>query len=157
MTELITREWFEGEILPEHSNIEIRQVSAWLHKGSEFVVISKDEKKWTIPGGHPEKGETTRESLNREIMEESGIDISNLDVKQLGYYYIVESNEGVQETILQLRFIVDLGDMDISNAKPSEHDKVDFSKLVPVSDIPNYVKWALDAKDFQLVRYQFDN
>lgn len=155
MTEgTITRSWFEGsQILPEHEGTEIRQVSAWLHKDSQILVISKDESKWTIPGGHPEVGETTEESLKREVWEESGVEIDGLEHKLLGYYLIDDNSGAKNEKYLQLRFLVDLNGVDISNAKPSEDHEINFSKLVPVSEVPNYVKWAGDSKDYLLVRY----
>jgi len=154
----ITRSWFEtSEILPQHSSTEIRQVSAWLHQDSNFFVISKDAVKWTIPGGHPEVGETTEESLIREVWEESGVDIKGLNHKLLGYYLIEEVKDLGTESYLQLRFLVDLKDMDLSTVKPSEDHEINYSKLVPVSEIPNFIRWAADSKDYQLIKYLFDN
>jgi 8-oxo-dGTP pyrophosphatase MutT (NUDIX family) len=46
--------------------------------GKIFLMKSPKWKKWIIPGGEIKKGETEEEALRREIHEELGIDIKNL-------------------------------------------------------------------------------
>jgi 8-oxo-dGTP diphosphatase len=48
--------------------------------------------KWGIPGGKVDKNETTRQAAIREIREETGFDISNQSIEDLGTVFI-EYNE----------------------------------------------------------------
>lgn len=49
-------------------------------KKLEFLLVQDAKDRWTIPKGHVEEGETTKQTAAREIMEETGlkaIDIKN--------------------------------------------------------------------------------
>jgi 8-oxo-dGTP pyrophosphatase MutT (NUDIX family) len=146
----VSLNWFEtSEILPEHQNTEIRQVSAWVVCDGKVMIVSKNAIKWTIPGGHPESGETTRESLNREVWEESGIDISNANPVLLGYYHVTETTPEQTEIFLQLRFKVEMPEEAVINAKPSVDHEIAHNKLVTINEIPYYIAWADNASDYK--------
>ena len=149
----ITRKWFQhSQILVEHLNLEIRQVSAWITTSENLIIlISKDGVKWSIPGGHPEKNESIDQSLNREILEESGLEISELPRKLLGYYLISEIEDNKEDNYLQLRFQVNLLEDLKENLAPSPTDEVKFVKKVNIKDIPQFVKWAKDSDDYNLL------
>ncbi len=42
-------------------------------KGVEILLIQDAKDRWTIPKGHVEKGETARETAQREVTEETGL------------------------------------------------------------------------------------
>ncbi len=149
----IIRKWFESDtILPEHSNLEIRQVSAWImDSDNQVVIVSKDNLSWTIPGGHPEVKETTKESLDREVFEETGIDISNHERKLLGYYTISKPDSEQTEAYLQVSFFILINTLNALLFKPVENDDVKFVKLVNVSSIPEYVAWAKNNLEYACV------
>lgn len=48
---------------------------------------------WMAPGGHIEKGEGIFAAAQREIMEETGMQIRNLQIKACGMIYLHELNE----------------------------------------------------------------
>jgi len=152
MDKKVERKWIiSDKILPSHLNLEIRQVSGWLVQNDSVVLVSKDGQKWTIPGGHPEPNESIEESLKREIMEESGINIEGLEHKLLGYYLISEISENSEEVYLQLRFKIDLEDYDVSQSEPDKKHEIKFSKLSPIVEVSSLVKWAKDSEDYSFI------
>ena len=149
-----TRVWFDCNdgVLEEHSDIEIRQRYCFIFTVDKHViVVAKSDKKWQFPGGHPQEDETWRETLVREIREETGLDIGEgiESVGKLGYYLI----EKRDEKFLQERYILILNreaaDLDlapIENEEDSEESKIAFVKTVPISKIGKYVPWAPEAE-----------
>jgi ADP-ribose pyrophosphatase YjhB (NUDIX family) len=74
------------------------QVSGYIFNDKNQLLVVKSKKTWTIPGGHPIKGETKLQSLKREVMEEALVTLKN--VKYLGAVEVVENGE----TYYQLRY-----------------------------------------------------
>lgn len=73
---------------------------------SEQVLLVRRDKepyqgKWSFPGGSIEPGETSREAVRREVLEETGIEIELLDIADVvdsihppdesrpGYHYVI--------------------------------------------------------------------
>src|SRR3989339_543001 len=68
--------WHPGEIL---ENVILHQVYGFLMTSNNLVVLvrDKEEKRFTLPGGKIENGETARNALIRECLEEAQIQLSN--------------------------------------------------------------------------------
>lgn len=154
----IRREWIQSsQVLSEHKEIEVRQVSAWIVTiDNNVVLISKNGDKWTIPGGHPESGEDNNASLEREVLEESGVNIQHLSKDLLGYYVIEESEGQVSESFLQLRYLVRLTSLVDETFQPSSNDEVKFVNKFNPGDVINHVKWAKDSDDYKLLLHKLD-
>lgn len=74
-------------------------VAVFVWRDGKFLVgkrIGKHgENTWSVPGGHLEFGETWEEAAKREVMEETGMEISNIrfmaatnDIFSTGKHYI---------------------------------------------------------------------
>ena len=48
------------------------------NENGEILIINNEH--WTLPGGTPEVGETAKETLKRELMEETGIKLNSTKV-----------------------------------------------------------------------------
>lgn len=58
---------------------------AVINKDKKILLgMRRDNKKWTNPGGHLEKGENPVEGAKREMLEETGVDIPASKFKSLG-------------------------------------------------------------------------
>ena len=80
--------WHEGFKL---TNEKYTQVSGYIFNDKNQLLIVKNGKTWTIPGGHPEEGESQLETLNRELMEEACVTLK--DINYLGAVEVVEKGE----------------------------------------------------------------
>jgi len=61
-------------------------VAAIIYNDRGEILLTKSSKRpdhWQIPGGHVEMGETCVDALKREIMEETGLEIDNIEFNDL--------------------------------------------------------------------------
>ena len=81
-------------IQPRRSRVR-RGVIGILARGTEYLVIRRADGVakggcWCFPGGHVERGETPRQAVQRELIEELGIQV--LPVRRLGSIRVLDSN-----------------------------------------------------------------
>ena len=119
-----------------HENFDIKdqrytQVSAFIYNDKDELLIVKNET-WTLPGGHPEEGETKEETLRREVMEETCSTIK--DLHYIGAVEVIEDDE----TYYQLRYTARLDQL--LEYKPEF--EVSERKLVSLEDLYDYVIWG---------------
>ena len=115
-------------------NKRYTQVSGYVFDSENRLLIVKSEA-WTIPGGHPERGETPLETLVREIAEEACVTVKN--ARYLGAVEVVEKGE----TYYQLRYIAKTNEI-LSFKKEWE---VSERAFVALDDLDKYIKWANGA------------
>ena len=71
-----TLTWLPDYRPPRHA--EVRQVyGLCLTPQNQLVLVSKDSKHWTLPGGKPEAGESPTATLQREVLEEACAIVTN--------------------------------------------------------------------------------
>ena len=110
-------------------NFEIKgekytQVSGYVFNDNNQLLIVKSGKTWTVPGGHPEKGETQIQTLEREIMEEACVTIKD----------IIENGE----TYYQLRYTAKVKDILPFKGEWETEERL----FVDLNDLANYIKWC---------------
>lgn len=108
------------------------QVSGYIFNDKNQLLIVKGGKTWTVPGGHPEQGETQFETLKREIIEEACVTIK--DIKYLGAVEVVENGE----TYYQLRYTAKVNEI-----LPFKGEwETDERLFVDLKDLSKYIKWS---------------
>ncbi len=158
-------EWYAvNAILPVHKNLFIAQASCWvICADKKIILVSKDNKKWTIPAGHTEKSDVDYfDTAIREVAEETGLDISKKknDLRVLGYYVIkaLDKEKGTLENEdIQIRLLLTLDvDSDSLNLEPNEKDsqieKVKYAMPFTLDEAISKVPWLSKAGDLAEVR-----
>lgn len=121
--------WREGFVL---TNGKHTQVSGYVFNGNGELLIVKNGKTWTIPGGHPENGETYMQTLARELMEEACVTLR--EEKYLGAVEVVENGE----TYYQIRFTAK-----VDKILPFKQEwEISERKFVKLEDLHNYITWS---------------
>ena len=130
--------WIEGYKLED--NDVYTQVSAYVFNEQGQMLIVKNEKEdtWTIPGGHPELGETKEETLNREMMEEACCTLK--DVNYLGAVHVVEKDR----KYYQIRYTAHVDEIKTFQQEMEISERI----FVDLEDLNKYITWA-DGKTFK--------
>ena len=121
--------WREGFKLTTQKHT---QVSAYVFNDQNELLIVKNGKTWTIPGGHPEGKESYIETLTRELMEEACITLK--DQQYLGAVEVVENNE----TYYQIRYTAK-----VDKILPFKQEwEICERKFVKLEDLSKYITWS---------------
>ncbi len=153
----VKMEWYSSDkILIEHENLLYKQVYCWIiSKNNLLPLVSKDNKYWQFPGGHPEKNETILETCYREIKEETGLNLEHTIPKFFGYYRVEEFNPTINkmDVYLQLRLFTKLDkfstELELNvNEKIDEERKVFYTKWFTLIDLINTVPWVENSEEF---------
>ncbi len=121
--------WQEGF---EITNQKYTQVSGYVFNDDNQLLIVKNGNTWTVPGGHPEQGETYLDTLNRELMEEACVTLK--DINYLGAVEVVENGE----IYYQLRYTAKVNEL-----RPFVQEwEIGERLFVDLNDLPKYIKWA---------------
>lgn len=88
-----SREVAKAIIITKNNKVLILQRSAYVKKYAD---------EWDLPGGHLKETELVEIGLDREVREETGLNISNLDHEKLMtvdnmHYYIIKYNKNNDE------------------------------------------------------------
>ena len=74
---------------------------------------------WEVPGGAVMAGETSRQAVNREVLEETGLDVSNCQSQVTFSYHRENPGEGDNYFVDVYRFQVDFKEEDVQ-IRPNE-------------------------------------
>ncbi len=151
-------EWNEtSDLLQLPLNLPVRQVYIWIiSTDNKYLLVSKDGTKFQQVGGHPEYKENIYTALQREVKEESGLELTLDELKSakfLGYYYVKNEAEG---EFLQLRFVLNYSKESTAlNLSPMEReseaeaDKVTVAKFLSEEEAFKGIKWLKDSAEYK--------
>lgn len=106
------------------------------------LLIMREYGKWRIPGGKPQKGESTTDTLNREMFEEVNIKLEK--VKLLGAFKIVgpEPKTDIQYHLCYYAFIIKT----LTRKKDPEEGIIHEYIFINPNKVNKYIKWDLTGK-----------
>lgn len=140
------------------SNLPITQIYLWLiSNDKKVVIVSKDNMKWQFPGGHPKEGETYSETLERELMEETGLVLNEFGNPILfGYYEIEKQNDTEPDKYLQLRYYLQSSKTSSEiELRPIENkndpDPIIAAKWADLDKLAEFIPWTKDLEEYNFI------
>ena len=109
-----------------------------------FLIVRRNENDdlypgaWEFPGGHLEDGETLKEGLKRELMEEIGF-IEEFDPVITHYFDEIKEKNGEQIHNLEIDFIINVDSSNVNVKLSNEHS--DYKWVTKNSDyLDDFIK-----------------
>lgn len=110
-------------------------------KDRKICIVKNPNNHWTLPGGTPEKNETPKQTLIREVDEEADINIKNLT--KLGYQTIQDKK--TKKKIYQLRYAAIISKIKKQTIDPAEKT-IPERKFIKPENFLKYAKWGNTGK-----------
>ena len=129
--EVIIKE-YKGKKILDYQKI-VKRVKALIISSNNKILLASNYKDYQFPGGHMEEDESYNEALNRELLEETGINFDlkdNLTPDLKLYRYYENYHETKDNTILEINYFIIRSDqyIDINNLSLTKEEKDgDFS------------------------------
>ncbi len=110
-------------------------------KGEVLICRETIKEGWKLPGGRPENGENSIQTLKRELMEEVNIVVDN--IKAIGTQRVdfpdnPKKSEG--DLFYQVRYFCKIKDLLPQKIDPDTGILYD-RKFIPILELNNYLKW----------------
>lgn len=115
--------------------MKIRITAVVLHEGNVLLVEQNvdNARGWSLPGGGLEEGETLKEGLVRELIEETGIAV---EVKEL--LYVCDYIRG-ERHVVHMTFLAEASDNEIGETTPGlDENPIKSIAYVPIDKLQDY-------------------
>jgi 8-oxo-dGTP diphosphatase len=100
----------------------IPAVLVYIFRGSQILMIHKKSEIWNGLGGKCEFNESSLRTAQREVFEESGIDLSESELKPLGFLQFPNFKAQKNEDWLVFVFYAELGENDPRQPKDTSDE-----------------------------------
>ena len=139
----IKKHWLDVSSSPVDSETSpIRQIYVWLlTSDNQLVIVSNDGEHWQLPGGKPSNGEGVLQAANREVYEETGLDISGNSPIFFGEYTIDDHSSDTLQRYRQVRAYMYL-----------QTDVVHHVRTVPLSEVGRHIKWLPYSEEYNALK-----
>lgn len=129
-----------------------------IYDGNKVVVIDRKKKDWpgiTFPGGHVEIGESFTDSTIREIFEETGLTVSNLQMCGIKDWY---EHDGTRYIVLLYKTNKFSGNLNSSTEGEVWWEDIDnLSNLNLSLDMKDMLRVFMEEDLSEFFYYQKDN
>jgi 8-oxo-dGTP pyrophosphatase MutT (NUDIX family) len=131
-------EWFDNV---DFSNLKnVKQVYGILFNEEGKILIINTVGNWQLPGGKPEEGESWKDALIREVMEEADIEIEQ--IIPLGHQIVSEiKDEKSGEVFCQLRCLAKISKINELTEDPAT-GIIPERKFIDSSKFSDYCPWG---------------
>jgi len=129
---------------------DVRQVyGIILNNNKKIVLVAGKSKKWILPGGGVEKGETLIDTLKREAIEEAAIEIEESFIRPFFYQeaYLWKNNKWTSDGI-QVRFITKIYKRN-KFVKDPDCRNIKFQMFSSIPELHRYLKWGKSTSFIQ--------
>ena len=132
----IKKHWLDVSSSPVDSETSpIRQIYVWLlTSDNQLVIVSNDGEHWQLPGGKPSNGEGVLQAANREVYEETGLDISGNSPIFFGEYTIDDHSSDTLQRYRQVRAYMY------------------HVRTVPLSEVGRHIKWLPYSEEYNALK-----
>lgn len=123
----------EDDLNPNHHG-----VSAIIYDKTKTKILMQDHVKfgcWTIPVGKVDKGDTPKEAIKREILEETGLKLINF--KEVSTFSKTYLRDGIKVTVTAHIFEVYNYSGTPRNLEPKKHKQQIFMSINDVDKLKN--------------------
>jgi ADP-ribose pyrophosphatase YjhB (NUDIX family) len=113
------------------------RVTGVLIENEKLLLLEQDvtaDRRWSLPGGGLEYGETIGDCLAREMREETGLDV------EIGKLLYVCDRMHNGKHVVHMTFLVQRtgGELKRGEEPEAEANRIRSIKLVPLTDLPDY-------------------
>jgi 8-oxo-dGTP pyrophosphatase MutT (NUDIX family) len=132
-----TFEYFDADSFDDLDYSLCKQTYAVCFCDEKIVIVYQGDKKtWGLVGGSIEKGETLEQTLKREVMEESNMEVLNF--LPVGYQKVIDTRDN--SFIYQLRYVCIAKPIGSFIADPA--GAITEVKLIDIKDYKSYFDWG---------------
>ena len=140
MEKIITNEY---NLKDEDMTEVVKRVKVLLINSKNEILLGYSDHEYQCPGGHVEENEDLIDTINREIKEETGIELGIKDIEPfactLGYYKdwpTVGNNRKIEIYYYEIKTDIK---PDLSNTKYTEREKEGNFELryIPIDEVEN--------------------
>lgn len=142
-----------------HKILSVKQIYAWIYVKSKkkIVIVSKDWNNRQMPWWKPKPWENEFETLQREIYEETSLKLDLNPTPTLFWYYVIHED---WEEYLQLRYFIEIEDIDEENLRPNEKwdiDPINYVKLVDIDEISKIIPRLSNSEELDWFMNHLNN